>query len=143
MNTRFTVANHALALLAEYPDELITSERIASSVNTNPVVIRRVLGTLARGHLVIAQAATGGGWRLARPANMITLLDVYRAIVEEDPFPLHHQPPNPQCRIGRNIQHALEGIYGAAQSALEQELGQVTVADLLARVLESAPSSAR
>lgn len=135
-SSRFAVAIHVLTLLTQDPDAPATSEYIASSVNTNPVVIRRVLGGLRRAGLVRSQGGAGGGWRLAREAKTITLRDVYRAVEEEDElvFPLHHRPPNPSCPVGRHIQRALAVHFAAATRAMEDELARRTVADVLREV---------
>ena len=80
MNTRFAVAVHILTFLQSQRGEPATSELIASSVGTNPSLVRRLLSHLARAGLATAQRGTGGGAVLARPAQTITLLDVYRAL---------------------------------------------------------------
>ena len=135
-SSRFAVAIHILTLLTQEPDVPATSEYIASSVNTTPGVIRRTLGGLRRAGLVRSQGGVGGGWRLARDAEAITLRDVYRAVEEEDEavFPLHHRPPNPNCPVGRHIQRALAVHFAAATRALEDELARRTVADVLREV---------
>ncbi len=133
-NSRFTVACHILTLLAQNPAEPMTSEYIAASVNTNPVVIRRVLGTLRSAHLVMSQGGNGGGWRLASAPAAVTLRDVYRAVEDEPLFPLHHREPNQNCPVGRHIQQALTGAFAAATRALEDELARMTIADLLRTV---------
>ncbi|HEX7089089.1 MAG TPA: Rrf2 family transcriptional regulator [Longimicrobiales bacterium] len=133
--SRYTVALHILTLLGlitEGNDTFVPSDRIAASVNTNPVFIRRVLGTLRKAGLVSVQrGGTGAGWRLARHPGEITLLDVYRAIVQTPLFELHHSTPNQRCVIGRGIQSALKDIYENSETAMKRELAQVTVADLL------------
>ncbi|GHO72696.1 hypothetical protein KSD_04670 [Ktedonobacter sp. SOSP1-85] len=62
-NSRFTVALHTLSWMAlvARQREIVTSDQIAASVNTNPVVIRRILGLLEKAHLVIVQHRTGAG----------------------------------------------------------------------------------
>lgn len=132
ISSRFSVAVHVLTLLAVTPpDELLTSDRMAGSVNTNPVVIRRILGQLKKAGLVEVRAAAGGTY-LARPAVTITLLDVYRAVevVEGDLFSVHDKP-NPKCPVGRNIQGALDDTLRRAQAALEQQLAGVSVAQVV------------
>jgi DNA-binding IscR family transcriptional regulator len=114
VSTRFTVALHILTLLASSPEEALTSEHIAGSVNTNPVVIRRLLGLLRRACLVSSQGGAGGGWELSVDPDSITLADVRRAVKEGSPFTFHSQPPNPACPVGRNIQAALGGVYDEA-----------------------------
>ena len=134
-NTRFTVAIHTLTLLARNRDEPVTSEFIASSVNTNPVVIRRVLGALRKARLVTSQGGNGGGWRLVGEPGTITLCDVYRAVEDRALFALHHRPPNSECTVGRNIQRALKGHFAAATGALEAELARTTLDDVLGEVV--------
>ena len=137
ISSRFSVAVHVLTLLAAaVPGELLTSDRMAGSVNTNPVVIRRILGQLKQAGLVEVRAAAGGTYLRRDPATL-TLLEVYRAVeaVEPQLFSMHAQP-NPQCLVGRNIQAALDGTLQRAQAALEQELAATTLAQVLAGVRE-------
>ncbi len=137
ISSRFSVGVHVLTLLATSPPgELLTSDRMAGSVNTNPVVIRRILGQLKQAGLVEVRAAAGGTY-LRRDPAAITLLDVYRAVavVDERLFSVHEKP-NPHCVVGRNIQTALDGTLQRAQAALEQELAATT----LAQVVESVRS---
>ena len=140
MNTRFAVAVHVLTFLQTQGGEPSTSELIASSVNTNPSLIRRLLSQLARAGLTASQMGTGGGALLARPADRITLLDVYRAVGEErDVIPLH-RAPSPQCPVGRHIHAVLEGRIEAAERALEGELARTTIAELAGDVTRRARS---
>ena len=138
MNTRFAVAIHILTFLQTQGGEPATSELIASSVNTNPSLIRRLLSQLARSGLTTSQMGTGGGALLARAADRITLLDVYRAVDEDrEVIPLH-PTPNPRCPVGRNIHGALQGRITAAERALEQELARTTIAELAGDVTRRA-----
>jgi Rrf2 family protein len=133
ISSRFSVAVHVLTLLAVTPaGELLTSDRMAGSVNTNPVVIRRILGQLKKAGIVEVRAAAGGTYLRRAPAD-ITLLDVYRAVevVASNLFSVHDKP-NPKCPVGRNIQAALDDTLQRAQAALEQQLAGVSVAQVAA-----------
>jgi Rrf2 family protein len=130
MNTRFAVAVHILTFLQTQKGEPATSELIAGSVNTNASLIRRLLLQLARAGFTTSQMGTGGGALLARPADTITLLDVYRAVDENRNVIPMHSAPNPKCPVGRNIQAVLEGRIDAAERALQQELARTTIAEL-------------
>jgi Rrf2 family protein len=132
-SSRFVVAAHALAMLA-YDKEALTSEYIAGSVNTNPVVVRRILSMLARAGLVITQEGAGGGVRLAKPPEQIDLQAVYHAVESDSVFALHPQEPNPDCPVGRTIQSALEPTLDAAEKSLLDSLGKTTVAEIVRRV---------
>ncbi len=139
--SRYTVALHALTWLAymsqdKGKDEHFASDRIANSVNTSPVFIRRILGQLAKAGLVDVQhGGTGAGWKLAREAEAITLHEVYEAVVRTPLFELHHSGPNLRCQIGRGIQPALGEIYDETEAAMKRQLGSTTIADLVASSL--------
>lgn len=137
MNTssRFAVAIHVLTLLTYYRDEPLTSEFIAESVNTNPVVIRRSLGALRDAHLVSSHSGNGGGWQLLRSPEAITLSDVYRVVEMQALFPLPISSPNPECVVGHSIQQALDGYFKEIEEVLEERLAQRTIAQMLESVL--------
>ena len=133
-NSRLTIAIHILSYMIavgkKRPDP-VTSDQIAASVATNPVVIRRMLGPLRREGIVISHRGAKAGWTLAKPADAITLLDVYRAVEGGRLFELHSSPPNPNCRIARCIKPALGRIYKGLERRLERELSRTTVAQVL------------
>jgi DNA-binding IscR family transcriptional regulator len=136
-NSRLTLAVHTLTWMARYKDEyeFATSERMASSVHTNPVILRGLLGLMEKQHLVRVQRGSNAGWQLARKPEEITLLDVYQAVGPTTLFALHHTPPNPLCVIGNGITPVLEQVYAHAQGRLEQELACTTIADILRATL--------
>ncbi len=135
-SSRFAVAVHTLAFLAARGSETnsVTSERVAESVNTNPVVIRRILGALRGAHLVTSQPGNGGGWTLTRRPNQITLRHVYRAVEDEPLFALHRRPPNAHCDVGRNMQGILDDYFKEAERAMEARLDKVTLAEVMQEV---------
>ncbi|MEH7451014.1 MULTISPECIES: Rrf2 family transcriptional regulator [Bacillaceae] len=132
ISSRFTVAVHILSLVTIENSALCTSEWIAGSVNTNPVVIRRVMGKLKNAGLIQVRRGTGGA-SLHKPLNEITLLDVYRAVevVEEGELFQFHEKPNPNCPVGANIQAVLELILNRAQEAMEKILDEITMEELV------------
>lgn len=142
-SSRFAVALHVLTLLETEGGRPVTSDYIASSVNTNPGFIRRILSMLARAGLVQSQLGAGGGARLAKPASRIRLLDVYTAVESDGLLALHHAPPSARCPVGRHIQGSLRTVFGRAEGALKQELAAVTVTDLVKSVGAHAPSASR
>ena len=139
-NSRLTVGVHALAWMAlaqRQGRDVLTSDQVAASVNTNPVIIRRCLGDLRRAGLVRVRHGAGAGWSLARAAEEITLLEVHDAVGQEPPFGLHHAEPNLGCPVGRGIRPALSRVYGGIDQALRRELAAVSVADVLRETLEA------
>ena len=134
ISSRFAVAVHVLTMLATSGGEPVTSERIAASVNTNPAVIRRLLCMLSRAGLTTSRLGTGGGALLARPAEEITLLEVYRAVEDGDLFAMHPCDPNPACPVGRHIQAVLTEATDSARRAMESALERRTLADVVSGV---------
>ncbi|MDB5057688.1 MAG: putative Rrf2 family transcriptional regulator [Chloroflexi bacterium] len=130
-NIRFAVGIHIMTLIAWLDGEPAKSDLIARSASTNPVVVRRMLGALAKAGLVTSQPGAAGGSRLTRDAREITLLDIYHAVDEDSIFALHHQSPSASCPIGKGIQPVLTEVFTQASSALGSELGQTTLADLV------------
>jgi Rrf2 family protein len=133
-NSRFTVAIHVLTLLAHCGPDPITSEFIAGSVNTNPVVIRRLLASLRAAKLVGSQGGPGGGWQLLKDPSQITLREVLAAVKDAPLFPLHASAPNLACPVGRSIQVLLLDTFRAAQEALEENLERTTIGSLADQV---------
>jgi DNA-binding IscR family transcriptional regulator len=145
--TRFAVAVHILLLLATEPAGQATSGRIAESVGTNPVVIRRLAGQLARAGLVRIRRGPGGA-ELARPAGEITLADVWAAMRRPGMplLPTHPGPRRGTDRLGRDVPGLLRGALDAAEQAMERQLASVTLASLVAalpqQAVVAAPSDA-
>ena len=133
-SSRFAVAVHTLTLLASRSDTPLKSEQIAASVNTNAVVIRRILCALSNAGLVTSQTGSSGGSRLSRFAAQITLLDVHRALGESGPFALHRRAPDRYCPVGMNIERALEDVLKEVNLAVEHVLAGVTIEDVLQKV---------
>ena len=135
-SSRFAVAVHMLALMAAAEDEPIESDQMAGSVNTNPVVIRRILCSLSRAELVISQTGAAGGSKLARKAGQISLLDVYRAVEEGGVFALHRQSPNRCCPVGGAIESVLNDVLCEVNMAVERALAGTTIEQVFKSVKE-------
>jgi DNA-binding IscR family transcriptional regulator len=137
ISSRFAVGIHILTLLEVNKDEVNSSEFIAASVNTNPVVIRKIMGMLKKAELVNVRPGVAGA-ELARKLDEITLLDVYKAVeaVPENELFSVHGNPNPQCTVGRNIQAAVLPIFAGAQAVMEKALAHVTIEDIVQSIEE-------
>ena len=138
--TRFAVATHILLYLAaEGSGGASTSPRLAYSVNTNPVVVRRIAGQLARAGLIRVRRGPGGA-ELAREADRITLEDVWLAVQAAGGtvlLPIHRRP-NMTCPVGRRVRPVLDEAFAGAEAALHQALAATTLASLARKLLAAA-----
>lgn len=132
ISSRFTIAVHMFSCIITFEQERkVTSDFLASSVEVNPVVIRRILLQLKNAGLVSVQRGTGGT-AIARPLEEISFLDIYRAVecVEGGELFHFHENPNTECPVGRNIHKVLDGKLTRVQRAMERELESITLADV-------------
>lgn len=133
ISSRFTIAIHILICIETFKDDKkVTSDFLASSVNVNPVVIRRLLQQLKSAGIVNVVRGSGGT-EAARPIDKITLLDIYHAVecVEDGKLFHFHENPNKLCPVGRNIHNILDVRLDAIQEAMEKEMKSVTIADIM------------
>ena len=144
-NSRFAVSVHVLAYLVYQHGQSVRSAEIAASVNTHPVVIRRLLAQLGRARLVVAQKGSTGGFTLASAPENISLLAVYRAVEPAPTFAVPRIEPNQKCPVGSRINTTLSRIFFHAQASMEAELADVTIADIYAQVKQphAVPKTAR
>nr|WP_106781069.1 Rrf2 family transcriptional regulator [Lysinibacillus timonensis] len=132
ISSRFSVGIHILALIEINKSGISTSEFLAGSVNTNPAVIRKIMGMLKTAGLVNVRPGVAGA-ELAKELSEITLFDVYKAVnvVQENELFTVHDNPNPQCPVGKNIQNTIEPLFTSAQLAMEKVLKSFTLEDVV------------
>lgn len=133
ISSRFTIAIHILICIEIFKDERkITSEFLASSVNVNPVVIRRLLQQLKAANIVNVTRGSGGA-EIAKPINEVTLLDIYKAVdcVEDGELFHFHENPNNLCPVGKNIRNVLNPKLDIIQQTMENEMKSITLANIL------------
>ncbi|MGV3278125.1 Rrf2 family transcriptional regulator [Rickettsiales bacterium LUAb2] len=133
-NSKFAVAVHALTVLAYFDNTPLTSNVLASSVNTNAVVIRVIMAKLKKAGLVKAQIGSHGGLSLAKPAEQITLADIYAAITTEGFAVIHSNPKNPKCPISSNIKPILQEVFATTNKILSDNLEHITLLQLVTRI---------
>jgi DNA-binding IscR family transcriptional regulator len=137
ISSRFTIAIHIFACMETFgKDCKITSDFLASSINVNPVIIRKILSQLRNAGLIEVARGTGGT-TAARPIDQITFYDVYLAVdlLGEGELFHFHENPNPDCPVGRNIHAVLDDKLMHIQEAMENEMKKYTIADV-AREIE-------
>jgi DNA-binding IscR family transcriptional regulator len=129
-----------LELSTRRGEPTLTSAEIAESLMSHPVLVRRTLAPLRdAGILQVVGRGPGTGWRLARPAEQISLQDVNEVLDEARVFALHAHPPKQDCPVGFGIPPTLEDIYEDVESTIAQTLARHTIADVLDRLLQEHP----
>lgn len=132
ISSRFTIAIHIFSCIDTFGKNIkITSDFLAKSINTNPVIIRKLLSQLKEAELIEVKRGPGGA-EITRPLEEITFLDIYRAVecIEENTLFHFHERPNPDCPVGKNIHLVLDDKLQRVQAAMEQELASITLADV-------------
>ena len=132
ISSRFTIALHIFTCVEVFKDEYrITSDFLAGSINTNPVIIRKILTKLKSAGLITVTRGTGG-IELTKPLKEITFYDIYVAIepLEDDELFNFHKNPNPKCPVGKNIHTLLDSKLENIQKSMENEMKKYTLENL-------------
>jgi len=131
------MAIHVLAVLAYEQGDRVTSASLASSINTNPVIVRRLLLSLKKARLVDTCKGAGSGSRLSRSPHRINMAEIYRSVEDSETFATPMRKPNSACPVGRNILDALGIYFVSAQKAMEADLGKTSLADVISTLKAS------
>lgn len=134
ISSRFTIALHILTCIEEFKNDYkITSDFLASSINVNPVVIRRILQKLKSAGIITVARGNVGNMEINRDLKDITFYYVYKAVdcVDDEGLFHFHENPNPLCPVGRNIHNVLDNRLNAVQKAMENEMKKSTLADVI------------
>jgi Rrf2 family protein len=120
---------HILLHMADHPEPL-PSERLATFLNTNPVVVRRTMAGLRAAGLVRSAKGHGGGWTLVRDLSTVTLRDVYAALGAPPFFAMGNRSEAPRCLVERAVNASLDEVFHDAEAMLLARLNSVTLADI-------------
>lgn len=133
ISSRFTIAIHMFACMETFGKNYkITSDFLASSINVNPVIIRKILSQLKSAGLIEVARGTGGT-TATRAIDEITFYDVYLAVdlLDEGELFHFHDRPNPNCPVGKNMHTVLDDKLSNIQRAMENEMKKYTIADIV------------
>ncbi len=109
-----------------------TSETLATALDTNPVVIRRVMAGLRDQGYVRSEKGHGGGWTLACDLSEVTLRDIYTALGSPALLAMGNRTEAPGCLVEQAVNAALNQAFSEAEALLLSRLGDVTLAMLSA-----------
>ena len=108
----------------------VTSETISRMLDTNPVVVRRTMAGLKTAGYLSSVKGHGGGWRLARPLDEVTLRDIHLALGSPRVFAIGLADDDPRCLVERAVNGALKDAMSEAEQRLLARFGEVTIGAL-------------
>lgn len=133
VNQQFTFAVHILTALA-FADETMDSQELATSVNTNPVVIRRLLLALRRAGLVETYTGKHGGAKLRRQPAEISLLEIYDAVQPRPVIAVNERKVWKQCQVSCTMREIMSDVAAGAEDAVREHLRGINLQKLLRKV---------
>jgi len=136
-NHRFALAVHSAGMIAFGDRMVVTSEAIARSVGTNPVVVRRVFALLVRAGLVEVRKGQNGGALLTRPPEQITLGEIYRAVEPGCALPVPELHVPDQCAVGKLVGPVMKMFFRRAEDCMVKQLDSTRLADVIKKVQET------
>lgn len=128
-DSRLSGVLHCLLHMAEL-GQPATSEWLAQAMQTNPVVIRRLMAGLRDAGFVSSAKGHGGGWRLSCSLAHTTLRDIHDALGAPELLAVGHREESPGCLVEQAVNASLEQAYRDAEAVLLARLGAVTLAAL-------------
>jgi len=132
-DSRLSGVLHVLLHMAQ-KDGPVTSEILATAMDTNPVVIRRVMAGLRDHRYVQSEKGHGGGWTIACDLSRVTLRDIYTALGSPSLLAIGNRTETPGCVVEEAVNAALNRSFQDAEELLLSGLGEVTLATLHADV---------
>jgi len=131
---RFAFAVHVLAVLAQDKTKCSSSASLAQTVNTNPVVIRRLLIDLQNAGLVRTLRGPQGGAVLAKSPEKISLRQIHAAVESTELLGHHPNPPSQECPVGQKIEAVLGYVESRLTRSFSRELQTISLADIVGRL---------
>ncbi|MFC6259370.1 Rrf2 family transcriptional regulator [Levilactobacillus fujinensis] len=129
-NTQFSDTIHVLVYIAYFKGQKMTSQEIASSLETSPSLIRKIMANLKHHNLL---APTHGPTQLAlakAPAD-ITLRDIYATLPNQVPLLNVDTHTSQKCPVGKTVPKVLTSYYAEIQAAAEAKMAKITLQDVL------------
>ena len=126
-NSNFTKSIH-LCIYLNLKNRLVSSTEFAESLKTNPVVVRRLIALLKKQHIMGSIAGAHGGFFLKKPADQITLWEIYLAVKEKEFF--NRPKVNTNCVVSSNLAVLVHDVFTDAELAMKDTLSQTTISVL-------------
>lgn len=135
ISTRFSDSIHILAFISIYQGKIpLTSDNIANSVETSPVVVRRIMSQLKKAGLITTVHGAVDP-KLAKDPADISLYDVFLAIEHDQHLFTVDDKTNPQCIVGGNIQDTLRYYYEQVETSAKAKLARISLEDIIDSII--------
>ena len=141
-DSRLSGVLHVLLHMAQH-DGPSTSEQMAKAMDTNPVVIRRIMAGLRDQGYVRSEKGHGGGWSLACDLSKVTLYDIYAALGRPALLAIGNRTESPGCLVEAAVNAALGKSFDEAEALLLSRFGEVTLAALSSHVARQSAAAGR
>ncbi len=131
-STRLATSVHILLAIYHFENkEKVTSNFLANSIQTNPVIVRNLLGKLQKAELVKVEAGVGGA-HLTKTPQEITFWDIFQAVEDKNkPIFKANDDTNPNCPVGRVVNSVLQPRINKIQEDFQLSLKATTLASLI------------
>jgi DNA-binding IscR family transcriptional regulator len=133
INNQFSVGVHIMTALGDHHGEQVTSAHLTVSVQAHESQVRSVLSKLVKAGLVVTSRGRNGFSSLSRPANKISLLEIYKAVGAPPVFSIHAYPKENTCRTSCTHKQAMVELLMDTQRAFETRLGQRMLSQMVAK----------
>ena len=132
INNQFSIGVHVMTALGDHYGEQVTSGQLTASVRAHESQVRGVLSKLVKAGLVVTSRGRNGFSSLSRPANKISLLEIYNAVGAPPVFSIHTHPKEKTCRTSCTHNEAMAELLEDTQRAFESRLGQRVLSERVA-----------
>ncbi|MDR7210742.1 Rrf2 family transcriptional regulator [Flavobacterium piscis] len=126
---KFAITIHILTLLTKFPNDFLSSEFIAGSMNLNPVLVRKEIANLKAHHIVESKEGKNGGTKLSKAASNITLKEIFEMTFDNINLGYAKNQPNPDCPVGKKINQNLAELYANMNEKVSLQLTNITLED--------------
>jgi len=130
---KFAISVHILTLLTKFPNDYLSSEFIAGSMNLNPVLVRKEIANLKAHHIVESKEGKNGGTKLSKAASNISLKEIFEMTFENIGLGYAKNQPNPDCPVGKKINQNLDVLYTEMNQKVCEQLEGISLEDFSAQ----------
>jgi len=123
-----------MTMLACSRQEVIASQTLAASVNTNPVVVRRLLMALRRAGLIETFSGKNGGTRLRITPDRVSLAEIYDAVEPRRVISVNDRKALRQCHVSCNMKRIMSTVARGTEEAVRRHLSRITLAEVVHNV---------